>query len=183
MKELPTRELAFGQFAGGIVQCAYTVADIDKSMRDFTSRLGVAPWFVLGPFTAPEGQYRGKPTDLNLTLAIGFAGHMMIELIQQNNDVPSVYRETIAARGHGFHHWAIASSDFDADVARYRAMGYEIAFSDRSPRGVRIVYMDATRDLPGMVEIIEMTPALEANYAEMYRAARDFDGCDPIRRR
>jgi hypothetical protein len=177
------RELGFGQIAGGIVQCAYTVSDIDKAMRDFTSRLSVAPWFVLGPFTAPEGQYRGRPTDLNLTLAIGFAGHMMIELIQQHNDVPSVYRETIDARGYGFHHWAIASTDFDTDVARYQAMGYAIAFSDRSPSGVRIVYMDTTRDLPGMTEIIELTPALEARYTEMYQAARTFDGKDPIRRR
>jgi hypothetical protein len=183
MKELQMRELGFGQIAGGIVQCAYTVADIDKSMRDFASRLRVAPWFVLGPFTAPEGQYRGKPTNINLTLAIAFAGHMMIELIQQNNDVPSVYRETIAVRGHGFHHWAIASTDFDADIARYLAMGYEIAFSDRSPGGVRIAYMDARDDLPGMIEIIEMTAALEKNYTEMYLASRAFDGRDPIRPR
>ncbi len=177
------RELGFGQLAGGIIQCAYTVADIDKGMADFSSCLGIAPWFVLGPFTAAEGRYRGQPTDINLTLAIGFAGHMMIELIEQHNEVPSVYRETIAARGHGFHHWAIASTDFDADVARHLAKGYEIAFSDRSPRGVRIVYMDAGSDLPGMIEIIELTEALEKNYTEMYMASRAFDGRDPIRKR
>jgi hypothetical protein len=29
------------------------------------------------------------------------------------------------------------------------------AFSDISPRGVRVVYFDATRDLPAMLEVIE----------------------------
>jgi hypothetical protein len=177
------RELKFGQTVGGIIQCSYTVADIDKAMKDFSSRLSVAPWFVLGPFTAPEAKYRGQPSELRLVLALGFAGHVMIELIQQLNDAPSVYRELIDKRGHGFHHWAVASKDFEADIERYRAMGYEVAFSDRSPSGVRVVYMDATRDLPGMIEIIEMTDALEARYTEMYEASRSFDGRDPIRRR
>jgi hypothetical protein len=107
----------------------------------------------------------------------------MIELIQQLNDAPSVYRELIDKRGHGFHHWAVASRNFEADIKRYQAMGYDVAFSDRSPSGVRVVYMDATRDLPGMIEIIEMTDALEARYTEMYEASRTFDGRDPIRRR
>jgi hypothetical protein len=57
-----------------------------------------------------------------------------------------------------------------------------VAFSDRSPRGVRIVYMDTTADLPGMLEIIEMTDALEQRYLEMYRASLDFDGSEPIKR-
>jgi hypothetical protein len=46
---------------------------------------------------------------------MGFAGHMQIELIQPLDDHPSVYRETIEARGHGFHHFGIACADVDAD--------------------------------------------------------------------
>jgi hypothetical protein len=176
-----SRRLAFGQPEGGVVQCAYTTADIERAMKDFTARLGVGPWFVTGPFIPPEGLYRGTPTQMRLTLAIGFAGHMMIELIQQHDDAPSVYREIIARRGHGFHHWAIACKDFDAQVASHTALGYEVAFSDRSPRGVRIVYMDTTPDLPGMLEIIELTDALEQRYTMMYRASLDFDGTDPVR--
>jgi hypothetical protein len=174
--------LAFGQREGGVVQCAYTTADIEQGMKDFTARLGVGPWFVTGPFVPPQGIYRGKPTQMRLTLAIGFAGHMMIELIEQHDDLPSVYREFVERRGHGFHHWAITARDFDAEVARHQALGYAVAFSDRSPRGVRIVYMDTTADLPGMLEIIEMTDALEQRYLDMYRASLDFDGSEPIKR-
>jgi hypothetical protein len=73
-------------------------------------------------------------------------------------------------------------SDLDAAVADYRAKGYEIAFSDRSPRGYRIVYMDTTRDLPGMIELMEMMPSLETRYTEMYLSSVGWDGSDPVRR-
>ena len=87
-------------------------------------------------------------------------------------------RETLKARGaHGFHHWAIGAPDFDAAVARHKALGYAEAFSDISPRGVRVVYFDTTRDLPGMLEIIEMT----ADAEEQYR--HDLSGSEGMGRR
>jgi hypothetical protein len=57
-----------------------------------------------------------------------------------------------------------------------------VAFSDRSPRGYRVVYMDTTRDLPGMIELMEMMPSLEARYTEMYQASVGWDGSEPVRR-
>jgi hypothetical protein len=175
------RQLGFGQPVGGIIQSAYVVADISASMRDFTARLGVGPWFVSEPFQPPEGLHRGKPTQFTITLAIGFSGHLMIELIQQHDEFPSVYRETVLARGYGFHHWAVASDDIDADILKYRTKGYEVAFSDRSPRGMRVAYMDKPGELPGMVELVEMTAAAEAAYTRCFEAARNWDGLNPLR--
>lgn len=171
----------FGQPAGAIIQVAYVVEDIERSMREFAERLKIGPWFASGPFVPPEGRYRGQPTDMRLTLAVGFAGHMSFELIEQQDTKPSVYREIVEHRGYGFHHWAMPVEDLDAEVARYRSLGYEAAFSDRSPRGYRIVYVDTTRDLPGMIELMERTPALEARYTEMYLASVGWDGTDPVR--
>ncbi|KMO36315.1 VOC family protein [Methylobacterium aquaticum] len=172
----------FGQAVGGISQIAYVVADIERSMKDFSDRLGMGPWFVSGPFVPPEGLYRGKPTDMRVTLAIAFAGHVMIELIQQHDDKPSVYREMIETRGYGFHHWGICSEDFDRDVERYVGADYPVAFSDRSPRGVRIAYVDATRDLPGMIEIIESSDRLQSIDMDYFAASQNWDGTDPVRR-
>ncbi len=179
-KKMPL--LNFGQPLGGIIQVAYVVEDIERSMQEFTRRLRIGPWFVTGPFTPLEGRYRGQPTDINLTLAVGFCGHMSFELIEQHNEAPSVYREIVEARGYGFHHWGMAAPDLDRAVEEHRAQGYEVAFSDRSPRGFRVVYMDTTRDLPGMIELLELTPSLEARYTEMYLASLGWDGSDPVRR-
>jgi len=172
----------FGQPIGGIIQTAYTVADIEASMREFTARLGVGPWFVSDPFQPPEGLHRGEPTRFTITLAIAFSGHLMIELIQQHDTFPSVYQETIRERGHGFHHWAVASDDLDADIRKYQADGFVVAFSDRSPRGMRVAYMDKAGLLPGMIELVELNAAAEAAYTKCFEAARDWDGSDPVRR-
>lgn len=172
----------FHRPAGGISQFAYTVADIQAGMRDFTARLGIGPWFVTGPFSPKQARYRGQPTDMSITLAVGYTGGVTVELIEQHNDAPSVYQETLAQRGaHGFHHWAVLSEDFDADIARYRDVGYDEVFSDISPRGVRIVYVAGPGELPGMIEVIEATPALRAIYQQYQDATRDWDGTDPVR--
>jgi Glyoxalase/Bleomycin resistance protein/Dioxygenase superfamily len=175
------KPLSFGQPVGGLVQAAYTVENIDQAMMHYVKALNIGPWFMSGPFVPAKGRYRGQPTDMSLTLAVAFTGHMMIELIEQHDTKPSVYQETIEVKGYGFHHWAVCSKDFDADVGRYEAAGYPVVFSDLSPRGVRIVYVDTRRDLPGMLEVIETTEALEGIYHSYFAAAQNWDGKDPIR--
>lgn len=171
------KRFSFGQRDKSIVQVAYTVDDIQKGMRQYTDLLGIGPWFLVGPFVPAKGVYRGEATKMSVSLAVAFAGEVMIELIEQHDDKPSVYRETLEARGaHGFHHWAIGARNFDETVADYKSRGYEEVFSDISPRGVRIVYVDTTADMPGMLEIIEMTDDAENQYDTMYRAAKDWDG-------
>jgi hypothetical protein len=174
--------LEFGQPLGGICQFAYVVEDIERSARHFTAQLGVGPWFVRGPFQPPEGRYRGEPTSASFTLARGFTGHIMVELIQQHDDSPSVFHEGDGPRTYGFHHWATFPADFDAELSRYLELGYEEAFSDRLPSGSRVVYVDSTRDLPGMIELVEHTEAQEAVYTAIWQASRAWDGSDPIRR-
>jgi len=168
---------SFGRPENSIIQIAYTVADIEKEMRRYSDLLRIGPWFLIGPFVPAKGVYRGMQTSMRISLAVAFAGEVMIELIEQHDEQPSVYRETLAAHGsHGFHHWAIGARNFEATVMLYKARGYAEVFSDLSPRGVRIVYLDASPDLPGMLEIIEMTADVEEQYRTMYQAAREWDG-------
>ena len=47
--------------------------------------------------------------------------------------------------------------------------------------GVCHVYVDATAELPGMIEIIEMNQGQEAMYARFRAAALAWDGTDPVR--
>jgi hypothetical protein len=173
--------VSFGQPDDGVIQMAYVVEDIERSMLDFAKKLKIGPWFLLEHFTGDGAQYRGQPTNVDVSIAMGFAGHMMIELIQQRNDAPSVYRDVIAKKGYGFHHWGVATWNFDADVERYRASGYELAFFARVPSGARVGYMDTTVDLPGMIELIELGAAFEPTFNRFYQASIGWDGNDPIR--
>jgi hypothetical protein len=82
--------LGFGQPQTGVFQMAYVVEDIDASMRRWVEQLKVGPWFLLEHFTGERGSYRGEPGDVDVALAMGYAGHMLVELIAPNNDGPSV---------------------------------------------------------------------------------------------
>jgi len=174
---------SFGPRDGSVIQLAYTVADIQEEMRRYTELLRIGPWFLIGPFVPPKGIYRGAPTKMQVSLGFAYSGEVMIELIEQHDNEPSVFQETLKARGaHGFHHWAIGVRDFGKTAAHYRSLGYAEAFSDTAPAplGCRVVYFDTSRDLPGMLEVIEINAATEDLYRQMYQAARDWNGKDHI---
>jgi glyoxalase/bleomycin resistance protein/dioxygenase superfamily protein len=175
-------ELSFGQSLGSIVQYAYVVQSIDRAVPDYVDRLGVGPWFVRGPFSPAAARYRGQPTSAVVSLARAFSGHVMVELVEQHDDTPSVFHPSSGRRRYGFHHWAVFTEQIDADVERYRALGYEEAYADVLPSGSRIVYVDSTRDLPGMIELVEHTDAQEQVYDAIYRASIGWDGSEPLRR-
>ena len=166
---------------GAVVQHAYTVPDLQAAIAEQTEVLGIGPWFVRGPFAPPHARYRGHPNTGTFSLARAFRGPVMIELIQQHDDSPSVFRETVERRGFGFHHWAIMPEDYDAELARLHALGCETAFEDVLPSGARVTYVDTQPRLPGMLELVERTPDQVAVYGRIYEASVGWDGSDPVR--
>jgi hypothetical protein len=173
----------FGPRNNDIIQIAYSVADIEQGMHQYGELLHVGPWFLIGPFVPPKGRYRGLPTKARFSLALAYSGQLQIELIQQHDQEPSVFQETLKARGaHGFHHWGIGARDFDASAAQFRARGYQEAFTDTAPDplGCRVIYFDTGRDLPGMLEVIEINAATEDAFFNIHEAAREWNGKDHI---
>jgi hypothetical protein len=173
--------LSFGQPDKGVMQMAYVVPDVRAAIDEWVRRLNVGPWFVLDHFTGIDPVYRGAPSRADITLAMSFAGHMNIELIQTNDTHPSVYKEHIDKHGYGFHHWGVATADFKTDIARYEKMGMEVAFRLGVPTGGEVAYLDAHGKLPGFVELIETSPGMERAFANFYGAALAWDGENPVR--
>jgi hypothetical protein len=173
--------LNFGQPTRGVMQMSYVVQDIHGAIQDWIDKLHVGPWFLLDHFTGERPVYRGRPSTADVAIAMSFAGHMNIELIQPNDTNPSVYRETIDARGYGFHHWGVASADVDADIERYQAMGMELAFRAGVPTGGDVAYMDTHGAMPGFIEVIATNPVMERVFSQFYGAALAWDGTRPIR--
>lgn len=173
--------LQFGQPQTGIFQMAYVVEDIQAAMAKWVDELSVGPWFLLPNFTGVDPTYRGAPAESDVALAMSFAGHMCVELIQPNDDKPSVYKEWIDRRGWGFHHFGVGSLDFDADLARHLAQGHDLAFAAKVPTGGRVAYVDTTAELPGYVELIEVDEATDVAFTRFYAASLGWDGSDPVR--
>lgn len=171
----------FGQRIGEIIQMAYVVEDLQRSIAWWVRDARVGPWFVLDSFMGPDHIYRGQPSIADVSIAMAFAGHMQIELIQPKDANPSVYRETIETRGYGFHHIGIAVTDVDAGIADYEARGYTLAFKAGVPTGGAVAYLDGGPGHPGFVELIPATPGMDAGFTAFWRASLDWDGQDPVR--
>lgn len=173
----------WGQPINGIIQTAYTTPNIEDSMADWTSRLNIGPWFLFEHFQFQWIKYRGQPCELDVTVALATSGGMMFELIQQNDAKPSVYREVQQARGHGFHHWAVAArpEEYDSVVADYVKGGSALALEAAVAIGARAAYVDTLQTLGGMIEVIEVTPAVEGLFTMIQQASVGWDGTAPVR--
>lgn len=168
----------------GVIQMAYVVEDIAAAMPRFTQALGIGPWFYFETFPFERLEYRGMPSQANLSLCLGMSGGMVYELIQQRDDQPSVYKEVQRERGWGFHHYAIGVTPaaYQRTVADYVACGYDKVLDARVSIGAQAAYVDARRDLQGMIEIIEMTAPVHELFTMIRSAGERWDGRDPIRR-
>jgi Glyoxalase/Bleomycin resistance protein/Dioxygenase superfamily len=176
--------LNFGQPAGGVVQLGYVVKDIFAALENFSSVLNAGPWIVFEHMALDNGEYRGRPTSLDVSIAMAHAGHVQVELVQQNDDTPSVYTEVPEDRRYGFHHWGLGTTDFDGDLQRLTDRGYEVALIARVEEfNARGAYLDTKGEMPGWVELIEMVPAVEEMFTDTYKAALGWDGVELVRGR
>jgi hypothetical protein len=161
----------FGQPTDGIIQMAFVVEDLDEAVHQFTDRFGIGPWTVFRDFAGDNPCYRGEPTQARAHIALGFGGHMQYELIQPADDLPSVHRDVIVERGYGFHHFGYATTTFDVAVQEMHDRGYATVFSASVGPGSRVAYFDTRAVLPGMTELLEAGPDLNATFTAMYRAS------------
>ena len=174
--------LNFGQPVNGVVQHAFVVADLDVAIDTYVSTLGAGPWFVIDRWVGEEAVYRGAPSTAAMRIAMGFSGHILYELIQPLDSEPSVYKELLEKSGPGFHHFGQGSMNYEADVARYKAKGYDLAFEARvAPGAGRVGYMDARADIGAFIEVIENDAAMESNFGRFYAASVGWGGSDPSR--
>jgi len=173
-------DFAFGGPRGGIIQTAFVVKDIREAIDSWISDCRVGPWFLLDHFSGAHPVYRGAPSEADVAIAMAFAGHMQIELIQPNDNNPSVYKETVDARGYGFHHLGRASDDIEADIAELESRGYSLAFRAGVPTGGDVAYMDR-QGYSGFLELITATEAMEEAFTRFWRASVGWDGKDPVR--
>ncbi|RYY29087.1 MAG: VOC family protein [Sphingomonadales bacterium] len=160
------------------------MTDIFAAMAQWTGLFGVGPFFLyrIGDGARPGvSLYRGKPWQFEGLIALSFDGDLQIELIQQSNDTPSVYTETLATRGAGFHHFKWEFEDYDAAVAHFRSRGIEAAMEIESPGVTRVTYFDTVAELGHFVELGDPTPAFRESTAKMRQICAAWDGNDAVR--
>lgn len=163
---------------GVIKQIAYVVDDLDAAIATWVEIAHVGPFFRIDDVTIEDMRYRGAPAHAALSIAIGNSGGIQIELIQQRDGAPSVYREL----PRGVHHLALLARDFDMESARLERLGHPLAWSLTLPGICRVNYHDTVRSFGHFLELWESTEAMRGFLEMVEAAAHDWDGRDPVRR-
>ena len=167
---------------GEVRQNGYVVRDIDAALKHWAEVLGVGPFFYFERAPVSDFRYRGEPSPIEVSIALANSGALQIELIQQRNQAPSMYRDFLAAGREGLQHVAYWSVDFDTDLERALGAGYEVGQSGSVGEGGRFVYFDTEAHPGTVVELSEISGAKGRFFQHIAETARSWDGSDPIRR-
>jgi len=166
---------------GAIRQNGYVVRDIELALRHWTEVLGVGPFFYFERVPIEDFRYRDAPSPLEVSIALANSGPLQIELIQQRNDAPSMYRDFLAAGREGLQHVACWTGTFDAELERLTSAGYAVGQSGHIGEGGRFVYFE-TEAHPGTVlELSEISGEKGRFFRHVEKAASHWDGTNPIR--
>lgn len=158
-----------------IFQEAYFVNDVEAAARRWAAELGAGPFFLVRDQGTDFFSYRGTPVEARVSYAFGYLGGMMIQLIEQHDDLDSIYRDMFAPGEEGFHHIGYLVSDFAAERERLLGLGYELA-TELAVDGVNAAYFD-TRSLNGVFTEIHGDPphmlGLFENWRRLHQLRRD----------
>lgn len=129
---------------GDIRQLAFIVSDIDAAMTYWARTLGIGPFFIKRKLNFANYVYRGKPAPSpTVSIALTNSGYIQVELIQQHDDLPSIYKEYADSGQNGLQHVAswLTSAEVKAKRSEMVNMGYTIAQECVIPSsGVQLVY-------------------------------------------
>lgn len=170
------------RFFGKVCQNGYVVRDIEAALKHWTEVLGVGPFYYIESVPVDHFTYRGIPSDVEMSIALGNTGDLQIELIQQPNDAPSMYLDFLAAGNEGLQHMSYWTKNYQDDYDRLIAQGYTVGQEGQinGPEG-RFVYFDTEAHSGTVIELSDISGAKGAFFEHIREVSQNWDGRRPIR--
>jgi len=164
---------------GPVMQIAFVPADFDAALAHWTGVMGVGPFFLFENMQLADSRYLGAPNACVFSIALAYWGDVQIELIRQENDAPSIYRD---ARGPGLHHTCVLTADLAAARATAESLGGTVLVEGHVAPDGGVIYVDMGAGPGSIVEILQPASGMTDLFAMIHAASRDWDGTDPLRR-
>lgn len=164
-----------------IVQVAYYVDDITSAAERMYRTFGAGPFFVLRNIELSRGIHRDKDCPFVHSSAYGQWGDVMMELVQQDSDGPSPFRDLYGPGESGLHHMATIVPDQQQAYADYKAAGFDVATIAVTSGGTEFAFIDAVKALGHFIEVYEESDGLRAFYDMVKAASLGWQGQDLIR--
>ena len=117
-----------------------------------------------------------------MSVALANSGNVQLELIQQRNDAPSVYKDFLDAGREGAQHIAYWSTDYQGLYDRALGDGFTVA-QEGSIGGEqgRFAYLDTEFDQGTVIEISDISGPKGQMFGYVREVAANWDGTEPIR--
>ena len=167
---------------GPPVQIAYAVPDIFKGVDKWIKNFGAGPFFIAENIPVINIIYRGLPGELDITVAYGQWGSIMIELVQDNGEGPSIIRDLYSPQQSGLHHLAYFVDNLDSVSTKLEKQGYVLAMTGQAGDN-HFQFFDAFHEMGHFIEIYEPIDSLKVLYERVRKASINWDGSDPLRTR
>ena len=164
-----------------VVQIAYYVDDIVTAAEKMHRTFGAGPFFILRNIELSRGTHRGEDCPFVHSSAYGQWGDVMMELVQQESDGPSPFRDLYAPGQSGLHHLATIVPDQQKAYAEYKATGFDVATIAVTSGGTEFAFIDAVEKLGHFIEVYEESDGLRAFYDMVRAASLGWQGQDLIR--
>ncbi|MGH8453141.1 MAG: VOC family protein [Nevskiales bacterium] len=162
-----------------IRQNGYVVRDVDEAIAYWAGTCSVRPFHVLRRFVPQPMNLRGQPVQVELSIAVACVDGFQIELIQQHNDAPSLYREHLQRAGPGLHHVGSLTEDYEGTLARFQAAGHAPVQTGLAFGCARYAYFDLGAEPGAAIEIIELCGALAQFFQRVETACRNATADTP----
>ena len=164
-----------------IVQIAYHVADIEQAALHMSASFGAGPFFVVKNIQLQSARHRGEDCLFVHSSAYGQWGEVMLELVQQEGEGPSPFRDLYTAGQSGLHHVATMVDSLEAAYAHYAEHGIAIATEAVTTTGTTFAFLDALQPMGHFIEVYERSESLLGFYAMVRDAAEGWDRQNPLR--
>ena len=158
-----------------IFQFAYVVTDLAEAAAHWVGALDAGPFFVAAHHRAGTFSYRGTPVEADVSYAFGYAGDSQIQLVEQHDDLPSIYRDMYGPGEAGFHHVASLVRDYPGERRRLVDQGHVLA-CELQANDIHACYFDTRPTLGCFTELHSYTDRIAATFARWHQAHVEWDG-------
>ncbi|MAI55548.1 MAG: hypothetical protein CBC55_13585 [Gammaproteobacteria bacterium TMED95] len=158
----------------GVFQYAYFVDNIEQAATQFSTLLGAGPFFVAKHHKTEQFWYRNEPIEADVSYAFAYAGDAQIQLIEQHDETPSIYRDMFAPGTFGLHHVARLVEDYASAKGELSSAGFELA-CELHADGVWAAYFDTRSAIHCYTEVHSISDNILATFDRWRTANRDFE--------
>jgi pyruvate/2-oxoglutarate dehydrogenase complex dihydrolipoamide acyltransferase (E2) component len=150
------------------------VADLQSSMTAWRDTLGAGPFFVFPHLAFTSFAHRGDSSNQkpDVSIAVGSAGGLLIELVQQHNVADSAWQEA----GIGATMIAVTAEDFNGSIAIRESAGDKCISIGSYPFGARFAIVDTHASTGHWLIILEKHFFLDQISDKIRAASREWDG-------